>query len=91
MYYPNLATVRVHHLGDTRSLDQIIGLANHGSPLIIAFFPTRYPQGHLTGGNGDEMVLADSSIWHRQALSHQHFQAWWGGFSAVVTLRGGSS
>ena len=70
------------------SLDQVIDLANQGTPVIVGFPPERYPGGHLlvvTGGTGMLVELADSSMWNRQVLSHPRFLRWWGGFVAVVT------
>jgi hypothetical protein len=40
--------------GYGRSLDQVVALANQGTPVIVAFPPSRYPGGHLlvvTGGD----------------------------------------
>ena len=70
------------------SLDQIIDIANHGRPVIISFPPSRYPQGHIvvvTGGNGQAVTLADSSLYNRHSIARTLFMQWWGGFSAIVT------
>jgi len=77
--------------GYSRTLDQSVQLANQGTPVIVSFPPWLYDGGHLvvvTGGTGDEVLLADSSSWNRHALSRQQFQHWWAGFSAVVIPQG---
>jgi hypothetical protein len=46
------------------TLDQVVELANQGTPVIVAFPPSRYPGGHLlvvTGGDGSQVLVADSS------------------------------
>jgi predicted double-glycine peptidase len=73
--------------GHKLSLDQIITIANHGHPVIVSFPPDKYAGGHLlvvTGGNGDTVYLADSSLWNRQSLSRAQFLQWWEGFAAIV-------
>jgi ABC-type bacteriocin/lantibiotic exporter with double-glycine peptidase domain len=70
------------------SLDQVIDLANQGTPVIVGFPPERYPGGHLvvvTGGTNTLVELADSSIWNRHTLTRTRFLKWWAGFVAVVT------
>ena len=70
------------------TLDQIISIANKGTPVIVSFPPARYAGGHLvvvTGGNSNTVNLADSSLWNRRSLSRSQFLKWWGGFSAIVT------
>ena len=70
------------------SLNQIIDISNHGSPVIVSFPPSRYPQGHLvvvTGGNSQSVLLADSSLYNRHSITRTQFMQWWAGFSAVVT------
>lgn len=74
--------------GYTRSLAQVIALANNGEPVIVSFPPYKYVGGHLlvvVGGNSTSVFLADSSLYNRTALSYAQFMQWWGGFSAVVT------
>jgi hypothetical protein len=74
--------------GYTRTLDQIITIANTGKPVIVSFPPNKYTGGHLvvvTGGNSTSVFLADSSLYDRHSISHQQFMQWWGGFSAIVT------
>lgn len=74
--------------GYNLSLDQIIAIANNGTPVIVSFPPDRYAGGHLlvvTGGNSDYVYLADSSLWNRHSLSRAQFLNWWEGFYAIVT------
>jgi hypothetical protein len=74
--------------GHNLSLDQIIDVANHGTPVIVSFPPDRYAGGHLlvvTGGNSSNVSLADSSLWNRHSLSRAQFLNWWEGFYAIVT------
>jgi hypothetical protein len=74
--------------GYSRSLDQVVALANEGTPVIVAFPPSRYPGGHLlvvTGGESSRVLVADSSIWNRISFSRTRFLALWAGFAAVVT------
>jgi ABC-type bacteriocin/lantibiotic exporter with double-glycine peptidase domain len=78
--------------GYSRMLDQIVALANGGTPVIVAFPPSRYPGGHLlvvTGGDESRVLAADSSIWNRTSFSRTRFLALWAGFAAVVTPEGG--
>ena len=70
------------------SLDQVVDTANSGRPVIVSFPPSRYPDGHIvvvTGGNGQSVWLADSSIYNRRSITRAQFMQWWGGFSAIVT------
>jgi hypothetical protein len=74
--------------GHNLTLDQVIAIANQGKPVIVGFPPDRYDGGHLIvviGGNGSEVLVADSSLWNRHAISRAQFLAWWEGFSAIVT------
>jgi hypothetical protein len=74
--------------GYNLTLSQIIAIANQGRPVIVDWPPYKYPGGHLvvvTGGNSNDVFLADSSIYDRHVLSHQQFMAWWAGFYAIVT------
>jgi len=78
--------------GYGRTLDQVVALANGGTPVIVAFPPSRYPGGHLlvvTGGDGAQVEVADSSLWNHTSFSHTRFLALWAGFAAVVTPQGG--
>ena len=74
--------------GHNMSLDDIIGIANRGEPVIVSFPPYKYAGGHLlvvTGGSGNYVYLADSSLWNRHSLTREQFLQWWGGFAAIVT------
>jgi hypothetical protein len=74
--------------GNSGSLDQIISIANSGKPVIVGFPPDRYEGGHLlvvVGGDSNNVLLADTSLWNRRVLSRGQFSQWWGGFYAVVT------
>jgi ABC-type bacteriocin/lantibiotic exporter with double-glycine peptidase domain len=78
--------------GYARSLDQIVALTNQGTPVIVAFPPSRYPGGHLlvvTGGDDSLVLVADSSVYNRTSFSRTRFLALWAGFAAVVTPQGG--
>lgn len=77
--------------GYGRSLDHVMQLARQGEPVIVSWPPDHYTGGHLvvvTGGNSDDVFLADSSIWNRHAISRAQFLSWWEGFSAVITPQG---
>lgn len=74
--------------GHNLSLDNVIDIANHGRPVIVGWPPDRYAGGHLlvvTGGNSNNVYLADSSSYNYHSLSRQKFLNWWEGFSAIVT------
>jgi hypothetical protein len=78
--------------GYGRTLDQIVALANGGTPVIVAFPPSRYSGGHLlvvTRGDSSQLWVADSSIWNRTSFSRRRFLTLWAGFAAVVTPEGG--
>jgi len=73
--------------GYTRTLDQVIALANKGTPVIVGWPPAKYAGGHLVvvvGGDSSTVRLADSSRYDRQALSRAQFLKWWAGYSAVL-------
>lgn len=78
--------------GHSFTLDQIIGLANQGTPVIVGFPPQRYPGGHLlvvTGGTHTTVFVADSSIWNTRSFTRSRFVSYWAGFAAVVRPRKG--
>jgi ABC-type bacteriocin/lantibiotic exporter with double-glycine peptidase domain len=78
--------------GYSRTLDQIVALANQGTPVIVAFPPARYPGGHLlvvTGGDDSQVEVADSSEYNHTSFSRTRFLALWAGFAAVVMPQGG--
>jgi ABC-type bacteriocin/lantibiotic exporter with double-glycine peptidase domain len=73
--------------GHVLTLDQVIDLANQGTPMIIGFPPQRYPGGHLlvvTSGTTTTVSVADSSIWNTRLLTRSRFLQYWEGFAAVV-------
>jgi Peptidase_C39 like family len=73
--------------GHQFSLNQIIDIANKGRPVIVSFPPDRYAGGHLvvvTGGDSNNVYLADSSLYNRHSLTHAQFLNWWGGFVAIL-------
>src|SRR5579863_2185649 len=70
------------------TLNDVINVANAGTPVIVGFPPDRYAGGHLlvvTGGNATYVYLADSSLYNRHSLTHAQFITWWAGFAAIVT------
>lgn len=70
------------------TLDQIIQLADQGTPVIVSWPPARYPHGHLvvvTSGSSSTVSIADSSRYNRHVLSRAQFLVWWAGFVAIVT------
>lgn len=74
--------------GDSWNLDQVLASANAGHPVIVGWPPSLYTGGHIvvvTGGDANQVYLADSSLWNYQKLSRSQFLKWWGGFAAVVT------
>lgn len=74
--------------GHNLSLDAIINAANHGTPVIVSWPPDRYAGGHIVvvrGGDANNVLLADSSIYNRQSLSRAQFMKWWEGFYAIST------
>jgi len=74
--------------GHNFTLDQVIAVANSGTPVIVSFPPDRYAGGHLLvvkGGSGNYVYLADSSLYNRLSLTRSDFMKWWGGFYAIVT------
>lgn len=74
--------------GRKLSFDQVIAAANRGTPVIVSFPPDRYAGGHIvvvTGGSGNSVYLADSSIYNRRSITRQQFLQWWEGFSAIMT------
>jgi hypothetical protein len=74
--------------GNSWTLDRVINTANTGKPVIVSFPPDRYAGGHLlvvTGGDSNNVYLADSSLWNRRVLTRGQFLQWWAGYAAVVT------
>jgi hypothetical protein len=80
--------------GHTLPIDQVISTANSGTPVAVSFPPDRYAGGHLlvvVGGNADSVLVVDSSAHDFTSITRTQFMQWWGGFSAIVTPKGGSS
>ncbi len=78
--------------GFSLTLDQVIAIANQGTPVIVGFPPERYAGGHIlvvTGGTTTSVSVADSSGHDYSVLSRAQFLQWWGGFSAIVTPQSG--
>jgi len=76
--------------GFSLTLDEVIAIANQGTPVIVGFPPDRYADGHLLvvlGGTATTVSVADSSGHDYTVLSRGQFLQWWGGFSAIVTPR----
>lgn len=73
--------------GNNWTLDEVISIANLGRPVIVGWPPQLYDGGHIvvvTGGDADNVYLADSSLWNRHVLPRAQFLQWWAGFSAVI-------
>jgi hypothetical protein len=69
------------------SLDDVIGVATKGHPVIVGFPPDRWSGGHLLvvrGGDSKYVYLADSSRLNMQAMARATFMKYWAGFAAVV-------
>lgn len=82
-----------HWLGDPTvrpahpSVDNLLAVANSGTPVIINFPPDRWAGGHLLvviGGNKDYVYLADSSRLDMRAMDHTTFLKYWVGFAVVA-------
>ena len=76
------------HWLNTPSLDDLIAVANSGTPVIINFPPSRWAGGHLLialGGNKNYVYLADSSRLNMRAMDHKTFLKYWVGFAVVAT------
>jgi predicted double-glycine peptidase len=69
------------------TLDQLLRIANSGTPVIVSWPPERYPHGHLvvvTSGSSSSVSIIDSSRYNRRSLSRAQFLAWWAGFAAIA-------
>jgi len=50
--------------------------------------PLPHAGGHLVvvvGGDSNYVLVADSSLWNRHAITRAQFLSWWEGFYAIVT------
>ncbi len=68
--------------GNNWTLAQVKNYANAGQPVIVGWPPSLYPDGHIvvvTGGDANNVFLADSSLWNRHTLTDAQFLQWWGG------------
>lgn len=77
---------------DTPSLDDVLQLANAGTPVIVGWPPTPgtwWSGGHILivrGGDDQRVYLVDSSRYNTQSLSRSEFlQRWTAHFAVVVT------
>ncbi len=69
------------------SLDDIINVANKGTPVIVGFPPARWSGGHilvLRGGTAQSVYLADSSRLNMQVMARPTFLKYWAGFAVGV-------
>lgn len=77
--------------GHTRSLQDIITIANKGAPVIVGVRDNYYyPGGHIfvvRGGDSQYVYIADSSPANFQRMTYAMFTNMWQGFSAVITPR----
>ena len=77
-----------HALEDT-SLDNILSVANSGTPVIVGFMDkVDFPTGHILvvkGGSGDTVNLVDSSKLNWTSLSRTRFLHLYDGFAVLVT------
>lgn len=73
----------------TRSLQEIITIANQGRPVIVSIRDTaHFPTGHfIVIWSGDDQVVnvVDSSSFNFQQLTHDAFIAMWQTYSAVLS------
>ena len=77
----------------TDTLEQVVGIAQAGNPVIVDFPPDRYPKGHLlvvTGGlvGSDGKVVTvyvvDSGF-DRSSITRSQFLQWWSGQADILT------
>src|SRR5437660_4629124 len=77
--------------GHSRTLQDIITIANRGAPVIVGVRDSYYyPGGHLfvvRGGDNQYVYLADSSPANFPRMTYAMFTNMWQGFSAVLTPR----
>lgn len=81
-------------LSHTRTLQQIVAIANSGTPVIVSIRDSYYfPGGHIfvvRGGDNQYVYTVDSSPANFTRMTYSMFSAMWGAnndFSAVVTPR----
>ncbi len=75
----------------SRTLQDIITIANKGSPVIVSVRDSYYfPGGHIfvvRGGDSQYVYIVDSSPADFQRMTYAMFLGMWQGFSAVLTPR----
>jgi hypothetical protein len=75
--------------GRSRTLPEVINIANKGAPVIVSVRDSYYfPGGHIfvvRGGDSQNVFIADSSPANFQRMTHAQFMNMWQRFSAVVT------
>lgn len=65
----------------------IVRLANTGQPVLVNFPPALYPGGHfvvVTGGTGNQIDTADSSLYNHKVFSYATFSQIWNGFALRI-------
>ncbi|QBD78190.1 hypothetical protein EPA93_20180 [Ktedonosporobacter rubrisoli] len=76
-------------LSHARTLQDVIDIANKGTPVIVSVRDSHYyPGGHifvLRGGDGQNVSIADSSPVNFTHMTRAAFLGMWQGFSAVLT------
>jgi hypothetical protein len=79
-------------LSHSRTLAQVIAIANSGLPVIVGVrSPDLFPAGHfmvVLGGNAQVMRFAESSSANIQWMARDRFTAMWEGQSAVIAPPG---
>ncbi len=77
------------HALDTTSLENVLAVANSGTPVIVGFMdPVDFPTGHILvvrGGSGDTVDVVDSSRLHFTSMSRTRFLHFYDGFAVLVT------
>ncbi len=73
----------------TRTLQEIIAIANKGAPVIVSVRDrVYYPGGHLfviRGGDSQYVYMADSSLNNFKRMTYPMFMGMWQTFNAVLT------
>src|SRR5947209_1064112 len=79
------------NLSHSRTLQDIVAIANKGQPVIVSVHDAYYfPGGHIMvvrGGDNQYVYLADSSPANFPRMSYSMFLGMWSGFSAILTPR----
>ncbi len=73
----------------TRSLEEVIDIANKGTPVIVGVFDyAHFPTGHfivVSGGDNQYVNVADSSDFNFQHMTHDLFLSMWQHASIILT------